>query len=56
MQILLKAAGKTTAEEMGTYDELNVTKMRTCEISLISNTFDTIEMNFTHLSDCCFWL
>jgi hypothetical protein len=42
MQILLKAAGKNTAEEMGTYDKQNVTKMRTCEISVISNTFDTV--------------
>jgi hypothetical protein len=59
MQILLEAAGKNTVEEMGTYNELrvNVTKMRTCQISVISNTFVIIEVeNFTHSLDRCFWL
>jgi len=52
-----KAAGKNIPEEMGTYDELNVIKMRTCEISVISNNFGTFEMeNFTHSSDRCFWI
>jgi len=36
---------------METYDELNVIKMKTCEISVISNNFGNFEMeDFTHSS------
>jgi len=39
---------------METYGEINVIKMKMCEISVISNNFGTFEMeDFTHSSDRC---
>ena len=57
MQILLGSQGKILQKKLDTYDELNVTKIKTCEISVISNNYGTFEMeDFTHSSERCFWL
>ena len=54
MQILLGSQGKILQKKLDTYDELNVTKIKTCEISVISNnygmTYKETVVSHLHLS------